>query len=89
MLTFGVKDFYVWGLVFFRFVGSNSYVWGLVFLRLRILRILTFWGLLSNVWRLVLLRLRASNSFVKGLVFLRLGVKDSYLLGLVIFTFGG
>ena len=30
--TFGVRNSYVWGLVFLRLVVRNSYVWGLVIL---------------------------------------------------------
>ena len=40
---FGVKDSYVWGLVFLGLGVSNSYVWGLVFLCMG-LRILMFGG---------------------------------------------
>ena len=51
ILRLGVKNSFVWWLVFLRLGVRNSYVWGLVFLRLG----------------LVFLRLRVRNSSVCGL----------------------
>ena len=42
-LRLGVKDSYVWGLVFLRLGVKDSYVWGLVCLRL-VVSLLTFGG---------------------------------------------
>ena len=50
----GVRDSYVWKLVFLRLRVSNPYFWGLIFLRFGACA-LTFGGEFSYVWGLGIL----------------------------------
>ena len=73
-LRLGIRDLFVWWLVFLRLRVKVSYVWGFGILTFEVKGFLCLGVSNSYVWRLVFLRLRVRDSYVWGLVFLRLGL---------------